>query len=83
MSDIEKDNIYAIGINRLYEKIKILKQYPGITFSDFGTRRRAGRLWQEYVVRTIAKELPNQFVGTSNVKLAMDLGLYPSWYICS
>jgi nicotinate phosphoribosyltransferase len=67
------DRNFAVGIAKLYEKIAMIKKYPELTFSDFGTRRRFSYEWQEYVVETCARELPGQFVGTSNVKLAMDL----------
>jgi len=77
LSHFEEDCIFAEGQKRLAEKIKILQSRPDITFSDFGTRRRFSRLWQEYVVQVLAKELPNQFLGTSNTKLAIHLGLIP------
>lgn len=76
-SPFQRDVIEAQGRINLAEKIKLLKQRPDIKFSDFGTRRRFSRAWQEYVVRTMAAELPENFLGTSNVKLAMDLGLVP------
>ncbi len=76
-SRLEKDAVFAIGIKNLLDKIKRLREYPELTFSDFGTRRRFSRQWQAYVVEMITNELPNQFKGTSNAKLAMDLGLMP------
>jgi nicotinate phosphoribosyltransferase len=77
LSRFERDVIMANGKIKLAEKIKILKQYPGLTFSDFGTRRRFSREWQYYVVQTLAEELPGQFLGTSNVRAAMDFGQLP------
>lgn len=77
LSKFEKDVIYAQGKVRLAEKIKILKTRPELTFCDFGTRRRFSRKWHEYVVKTLAEELPDQFLGTSNVWLAMKYGLLP------
>lgn len=67
------DRNFAVGITKLHEKIAMIKKYPELTFSDFGTRRRFSYEWQEYVVETCIRELPGQFIGTSNVKLAMDL----------
>lgn len=58
----------------LREKIELIKQFPRFTLTDFGTRRRYSRDWQRYVVETLKENCP-QLVGTSNVKLAMDLGL--------
>lgn len=76
-SRFEKDCIRAEGIKRLARKIEILRQHPSITFTDFGTRRRFSKTWQNYVVKTTAQELPKQFVGTSNTWLAMMHGLLP------
>ena len=77
-SKLEIDAIRANGVLRLAEKVKILKENPGIIFTDFGTRRRFARDWQDYVVETLAEELPeSQFRGTSNVWLTMKRGLLP------
>jgi nicotinate phosphoribosyltransferase len=73
----ERELTYAQGKVRLGDKIELLRDYPDITVTDFGTRRRRSRQWQDYVVGTMAEELPNQFIGTSNVKLAMDHDLLP------
>ncbi|MDO8558993.1 MAG: nicotinate phosphoribosyltransferase [bacterium] len=78
LSRFERDKVRAEGVRRLAEKIKILKRRPDITFTDFGTRRRFSREWQDYVVRTLNEELPPaQFRGTSNTYLAMKYSLLP------
>lgn len=78
LSDFERDVVYATGRIRLAEKIKLLKENPTVTFSDFGTRRRFSKEWHDNVVRALAEELPKkQFIGTSNVSLAMKYGLMP------
>lgn len=64
------------GIRRLRDKINIIRQYPTFTFAEFGTRRRYSVDWQKRVVEELKKNCP-QMVGTSNVKLAMDLNLKP------
>jgi nicotinate phosphoribosyltransferase len=64
------------GENRLRNKIDIIRQYPRFTLTDFGTRRRYSARWQRYVVETLKQTCP-QLVGTSNVKLALDLGIKP------
>jgi len=46
-------------------------------FVDFGTRRRAALLWHKEVLTTLQDSLPNNFIGTSNVMFAMQLGLKP------
>ena len=69
------------GRRRLHEKIDCLKraeQHPRahrFVFFEFGTRRRFSRDWQEQVCRTLMKEVPDHFRGTSNVDLARRLGV--------
>lgn len=46
-------------------------------FFDFGVRRRFSGAWQEEVVATLARRVPGQFKGTSNVYLAMKYKLVP------
>lgn len=77
MSKLEREVIYAEGIKRLAQTIKLLKTRPNLKFSDFGNRRAFGPLWHEYVVVRCAEELPNQFIGTSNVALAAKYDLAP------
>jgi nicotinate phosphoribosyltransferase len=62
------------GYTRLEEKYAYAKEH-GIPFADFGTRRRYGREWQEFVISTFSK-LPN-FQGTSNVYFAKLYNLKP------
>ncbi len=77
-STFDKDVLFAEGKKRLWEKIQILKKNPRIMFSEFGTRRRFSRDWQDYVVAALAEELaPSQFRGTSNIYLAQKYGLLP------
>ncbi|HLD96266.1 MAG TPA: nicotinate phosphoribosyltransferase [Patescibacteria group bacterium] len=76
-SRFDQDATHAAGISRSREKIERLREYPKITFSDFGTRRRFSGAWHDYLVGALAEELPAQFRGTSNVYLAMKHGLLP------
>lgn len=69
--------LYAEGDRRLSKKIDILRNHPDIKFSDFGTRRRFSYDWQKHVIERVARELPDNFVGTSNIYLAHELGLRP------
>lgn len=69
--------VYREGDQRLDEKIARLKNRPDIKFSDFGTRRRFSYEWQKHVIERIAQELPENFLGTSNIYLAHELGLKP------
>lgn len=69
----------AEGMRRLRAKIALLKNEPDnadLRVSDFGTRRRFSRAWQEKVVRVLIDELGSPiFSGTSNVDLAHRYGL--------
>lgn len=74
----------AEGQRRLSANVEELKtlgreaalRHPFELF-DFGVRRRYSRAWQYHVVKTFAEETPQWFKGTSNVRLAMDLGIVP------
>jgi nicotinate phosphoribosyltransferase len=77
LSPFERDVTLATGRLRLSEKIRALRQRPDITVVDFGTRRRFSREWQFYVDRTLASELPGQFLGTSDTESALAHGLVP------
>jgi len=77
LTKFEQDAVYATGILRQKEKIHMLRRRPDITFSDFSTRRRFSKARQDYAVQAMVEELPGQFLGTSNVKLAMDRELLP------
>jgi nicotinate phosphoribosyltransferase len=73
------------GRERLAAKIELLKRVAAeeaprrhpFEFFDFGLRRRYSGDWHREVIATLARELPQQFKGTSNVLLARDLGLVP------
>jgi len=82
------NNLVSTGMNKLTEKIEYLagnilpKKFPSINeefrFADFGTRRRYSYHWQrEYVVPALVARFPKNFVGTSNVLIAKELGLKP------
>lgn len=78
LTEFECDVLKARGKMRLAAKIEALRKRPAIKFTDFGTRRRFSREWQDYVVRVMSKEFgPLDFRGTSNVALAMKHGLLP------
>ncbi|WP_417614064.1 nicotinate phosphoribosyltransferase [Oceanisphaera sp.] len=65
---------------RLKDKISLVQSDPehaDFRFSDFGTRRRYSRLWQQEVVEELSRQLPVQFAGTSNLDLARRLNLKP------
>ncbi|MFB2539215.1 MULTISPECIES: nicotinate phosphoribosyltransferase [unclassified Acinetobacter] len=73
------------GEKRLQAKAKQIADYAtqqkiGDTpflVADFGTRRRYSLAWQRHVIQTLRTAAPNVIRGTSNVYLAMQLGLAP------
>lgn len=74
MSKTELDIMYAQAKVKLYKKLCRLAEV-GAPVAEFGTRRRHGHLWQDYVVRMMIDILGVNFVGTSNVYLAMKYGV--------
>ena len=78
MSRFELDILYARAKAKLWSKVERLRVLAGegpLKLSDFGTRRRHGFLWHRWCVEALQEGLLQNFIGTSNVKLAMDLGL--------
>jgi nicotinate phosphoribosyltransferase len=68
------------GRRRLQAKIELVRTVePELDFriSDFGTRRRFSAAWQEEVLKTLRREVPQYFAGTSNVWFALRNNLTP------
>jgi nicotinate phosphoribosyltransferase len=68
------------GRRRLRAKIDLVRTVePELEFkiSDFGTRRRFSAAWQEEVLQTLKREVPEDLAGTSNVWFAMRNNLTP------
>jgi nicotinate phosphoribosyltransferase len=70
---------YEEGRRRLAAKIAQANTIPGADFriADYGTRRRFSRGWQDEIIRTLKRDMATHFVGTSNVRFAMEHGLTP------
>ncbi len=78
MSPAEVDALYVGGSAKLWDKVQRLRALARegpLAISDFGTRRRHGFLWQRRCIEALREGLSKCFIGTSNVKLAKDLGL--------
>src|SRR5271154_3903985 len=79
MSRFDLDVLYARAKAKLWskvERLRILEREGGpVRITDFGTRRRHGFLWQRWCVEAMQEGLGASFIGTSNVKHAMDTGL--------
>ena len=71
----ELDVLYARAKAKLWEKVVRLKALPELRIADFGTRRRHGFLWQTWCIAAMKEGLGESFVGTSNVRIAMELDL--------
>jgi nicotinate phosphoribosyltransferase len=78
MSRFDLDVLYARAKAKLWskvERLRALAREGPLKVSDFGTRRRHGFLWQRWCVEALQEGLGDSFIGTSNVKHAMDTGL--------
>jgi nicotinate phosphoribosyltransferase len=78
MSRFDLDVLYARAKAKLWIKVERLRKLAAegpLRVSDFGTRRRHGFLWQRWCVEAMQEGLGENFIGTSNVKHAMDTGL--------
>jgi nicotinate phosphoribosyltransferase len=67
------------GRRRLAAKIEHANTIDTSDFriADYGTRRRFSRQWHGEVLRTLKRDMGKHFVGTSNVRFAMEQGLTP------
>ena len=72
---------YESGLKKLYEKIGYARSAnaEGLEFHfvDFGTRRRFSFDWHDRIIRILNQEIPESFVGSSNVYFAKKYGLAP------
>jgi len=70
---------FAEGRRRLAAKVRQINGVsdPAFRIADYGTRRRFSRGWQDEIVQSLQSGIGPKFVGTSNVKLALDHNLTP------
>ncbi len=67
-----------IGREKLKHKISLIKGADNFKLIDFGTRRRFSGMWQIEVNKILKENLPPEnFIGTSSVFVAKQLGLKP------
>ncbi|MDO4224565.1 MAG: nicotinate phosphoribosyltransferase [Bergeyella zoohelcum] len=74
MNKMERDANKAI-LDKTIEKSKKLNEL-GVTFAEFGTRRRHSYNVHRLVMEALTKET-GSFIGTSNVHFAMEFGVKP------
>jgi nicotinate phosphoribosyltransferase len=72
MGRFEVDVTYARAKAKMWEKVLRLANLENLRIADFGTRRRHSFLWQRWCVDALKEGLGSNFIGTSNVLLAMD-----------
>ncbi|MCE6957893.1 nicotinate phosphoribosyltransferase [Cereibacter sphaeroides] len=75
MSHYQLKVLYANVTARLVGKLKSLREADVPRIAEFGTRRRHGFLWQDFVIEAMQEELGPNFLGTSNALHAMRRGL--------
>ena len=68
--EILLDKIYDVAINNCSSKFVLDEKIQKLQFADFGMRRRFSGTWQDYIVEEFKEQLPDNFIGTSNVYLA-------------
>jgi nicotinate phosphoribosyltransferase len=72
---LELDILYARAKAKAWGKIERLARLEDLNITEFGTRRRHGYLWQEWIDLAMIEGLGAHFTGTSNAYLAMKLDL--------
>ena len=75
MNHLERDSNEVV-INNTLHKANELNQL-GVTFAEFGTRRRHSYEVQNIVVDALTKKENSTFIGSSNVHLAMKYNIKP------
>ena len=72
VSECNSPELTPASMEHLDFKINYIRKYckRPFRFIDFGTRRRHSRVWQNTMITTFRKYVPECFVGTSNVMFA-------------
>lgn len=71
----ELDILFSTAKMKLWRKLDAISHLSDLNLSEFGTRRRAGFLWQEWATLAARDVLGTKMVGTSNAYLAFKHGL--------
>lgn len=75
MNNMERDSDEMV-ISSTLEKAEELNKL-GVTFAEFGTRRRHSYKVHDLVVDTLVKNKNSTFIGSSNIHFAMKYGVKP------
>ena len=81
--EIDQEAALRGADERLTEKIRLIKEATSqsdliFRLIEFGTRRRYSEAQQRHVLTRLVQEIPDQIFGTSNLRLAMELGIKAS-----
>ena len=80
LSNVEFTRMMNQVTGRLFSDIDTLKQAPDAKVSEFGTRRSLSTDFQRMVNDILSQEIPDQYLGTSNVLLAKEMWwVNPIW----
>ncbi len=79
-SQFDQKQAFSIGEEKLTEKIEMIKAFNEgrenkFKIMEFGGRRRFSKQWHEHVTTRLAQEIPEAFIGTSNIALGKKLGI--------
>ena len=78
VNEVYFENEYpSEGVKRLSTKLRMIRNIEDFKFADFGTRRRYNKEWQRMVVETAVVNIPDNFIGTSNVMFANRFNVKP------
>jgi nicotinate phosphoribosyltransferase len=78
VNEVYFENEYpSEGVKRLSTKLRMIRNIEDFKFADFGTRRRYNKEWQRMVVETAVVNIPENFIGTSNVMFANRFNVKP------
>ena len=75
MSDLERNPNQFVLENTLRKAAEL--NHLGVTFAEFGTRRRHSYQVQDLVVEALIRNKSSKFIGSSNVHFAMKYGVKP------
>ena len=75
MSDLERNPNQFVLENTLRKADEL--NHLGVTFAEFGTRRRHSYQVQDLVVEALIRNKSSKFIGSSNVHFAMKYGVKP------
>ena len=73
ISSKEFNEIIQTTLGRLFKDIETFKSEPETKFSEFGTRRSMSTDFQKIVNNILEENLPDQYMGTSNVMIAKQM----------